>query len=36
MEYVPGGDMFSRMNQLGIFTIPVARTYIAEIALALE
>lgn len=36
MEYVPGGDMFSRMNQLGIFPIAVARRYIAEIALALE
>jgi serine/threonine protein kinase len=36
MEYVPGGDMFSRLNQLGIFPIDMARTYTAEMCLALE
>lgn len=36
MEYVPGGDMFSRLNQLGIFPIDMCRIYTAEIALALE
>eukprot|EP00656_Telonema_subtile_P007700 TRINITY_DN13619_c0_g1_i3.p1 TRINITY_DN13619_c0_g1~~TRINITY_DN13619_c0_g1_i3.p1 ORF type:complete len:760 (+),score=184.93 TRINITY_DN13619_c0_g1_i3:119-2398(+) len=36
MEYVPGGDMFSRLNQLGIFPIDMCRGYTAEIALALE
>jgi len=36
MEFVPGGDMFSRLNQLGIFDMAMTRTYIAEVALALE
>ena len=36
MEYVPGGDMYSRLNTLGIFPVDMARTYTAEIALALE
>eukprot|EP00658_Telonema_sp_P-2_P048061 TRINITY_DN36579_c0_g1_i1.p1 TRINITY_DN36579_c0_g1~~TRINITY_DN36579_c0_g1_i1.p1 ORF type:complete len:597 (-),score=134.30 TRINITY_DN36579_c0_g1_i1:393-2183(-) len=36
MEFVPGGDMFSRLNQLGIFPLPMARAYAAEITLALE
>jgi len=36
MEYLNGGDMFSRLNELGVFPISMAKQYGAEITLALE
>jgi len=36
MEYLNGGDMFSRLNKLGVFAINMTKQYAAEITLALE
>ena len=36
MEYAPGGDCYSLLRALGSLEEPMARTYIAEVVLALE
>lgn len=36
MEYLPGGDCFSLLRNLGALDEDVARNYVAETVLALE
>ena len=36
MEYIPGGDMMGRLQKEGIFSVALARFYIAELVLAVE
>jgi len=36
MEYLPGGDLLSLLENLGYFDVDIAKFYLAEIVLALE
>jgi serine/threonine protein kinase len=36
MEYLPGGDLLSLLENIGYFDVEIARFYLAEIVLALE
>jgi serine/threonine protein kinase len=36
LEYAPGGDLYSLLKNLGALSEPVARTYLAQVVLALE
>ena len=36
MEYLPGGDVFSLLDAVGVFELDMARKYIYEVIIALD